>query len=97
MSEMNRTEPDARALEDAVAQVRELIAHRENREAQILACVREGIVTIPEMVERMYATVDRRLHPAARQSVLSHIIHMVETARLSCDGPPAMHSDYRLA
>ena len=85
------------AIADPATHVRELIAHRENREAQILACVKEGIVTIPEMVERMYTTVDRRLHPAARQSVLSHIIHMVETARLACDGPPAMHSDYRLA
>jgi len=84
------------AITDPVTHVRELIAHRENREAQILACVQQGIVTIPEMVERMYANVDRRLHPAARHSVLSHIIHMVETGRLACDGPPAMHAEYRL-
>lgn len=84
------------AIVDPATHVRELIAHRENREAQILACVRDGILTIPEMVERMYATVDRRLHPAARHSVLAHVIHMVETGRLACDGPPAMTTALRL-
>ena len=84
------------AIADPAVHVRELIGHRENREAQILACVKDGIVTIPEMVERMYATVDRSLHPAARHSVLAHVIHMTETARLACDGPPSMATPLRL-
>jgi len=84
------------AIEDPETHVRELIAHRENRERQILACVTDGVATIPEMVEIMYAAVERGLHPAARHSVLSHVIHMVETGRLACDGPPAMTTRYRV-
>jgi len=80
------------AIDDPATHVRELIAHREKREAQILDCVRKGVTTIPEMVEIMYAAVDRSLHPAARHSVLAHVIHMVETRRLACDSPPAMRS-----
>jgi glyoxylase-like metal-dependent hydrolase (beta-lactamase superfamily II) len=52
------------------------IDHRLEREAQILACLRDGVSTIPEMVGRMYADVDKRLHPAAARSVLAHLIQL---------------------
>ena len=52
------------------------IDHRLEREAQIVACLRDGIATIPEMVARIYADVDKRLHPAAARSVLAHLIWM---------------------
>src|ERR1041385_5454954 len=52
------------------------IDHRLEREAQILACLRDGLSTIPEMVGRMYADVDKRLHPAAARSVLAHLIQL---------------------
>ncbi|MBN9579815.1 MAG: MBL fold metallo-hydrolase, partial [Alphaproteobacteria bacterium] len=41
------------------------LEHRVDRENQILACLRDGVNTIPAMVARMYADVDKRLHPAA--------------------------------
>ncbi|MBC6440766.1 MAG: MBL fold metallo-hydrolase [Rhodospirillales bacterium] len=85
------------AITDPKTHVTALIAHREAREEQIVACLEDGITTIPEMVERMYAAVDRSLHPAARQSVLAHIIHMVETERLTTEGPPSVHGICRLA
>ena len=84
------------AIVEPKPHVTALIAHRESREAQILACVGRGVTTIPQMVEQMYAAVDRRLHPAARRSVLAHIVHMSETGRLLCDGPPDEDKSYRL-
>ncbi len=60
--------------------------HRLEREAQILACLRDGIDTIPAMVARMYADVDKRLHPAAARSVLAHLIQLVEDGRAAADG-----------
>ena len=56
--------------------------HRLMREAQILACVRDGLDTIPAMVARMYADVDKRLHPAAARSVEAHLIQLVAEGRL---------------
>lgn len=76
--------------------VEALIRHREEREEEILACVRDGIEAIPDMVARMYADVPAYLHRAAGRSVLAHLIHMAETRRIETDGPPAEDSRYRL-
>ncbi len=71
------------------------IAHRQAREAQIMACLRDGIAHIPAMVERMYAAVDKSLHPAAAMSVYAHLVHMTGDGRAACDGPPRLDSAYR--
>jgi glyoxylase-like metal-dependent hydrolase (beta-lactamase superfamily II) len=74
-----------------------LIAHREAREAQILACIRQGRSRIADMVRTMYADVDPRLYPAAAMSVLAHLIKLVREGRVACNGAPALSSHYRLA
>ena len=75
--------------------VRGLIGHRENREAQITACLADGVGRIPVMVARMYTDVPQFLHKAAERSLLSHLIHMVETERVATDGRPRSDSVYR--
>lgn len=77
--------------------VRAYLVHRRQREAQILRQIEEGHTTIPAMVETMYADIDKRLHPAARRSVLAHLIHMVETGRVATDGAPGIENQYRLS
>jgi glyoxylase-like metal-dependent hydrolase (beta-lactamase superfamily II) len=59
------------------------IDHRLQREAQILACIGDGVSTIPDMVARMYADVDKRLHPAAARSVEAHLIQLEREGRVS--------------
>lgn len=56
--------------------VKGMIAHRRQREGQILSLLADGPRTIPAMVERMYAQVDQRLWPAAGRSVLAHLIDL---------------------
>ena len=70
------------------------IAHRLEREAQILSSIRDGVATIPEMVARMYADVDKRLHPAAARSVLAHLIQLESEGRVRVagSGPDARYS-----
>ncbi len=84
------------AIRDPHAFVHAYIAHRESREKQILECLRNGAGNIDELVRRMYADVDARLHPAAARSVLSHLIHLVETGRVRADGVPSLHTAYAL-
>ncbi|HEY1707979.1 MAG TPA: MBL fold metallo-hydrolase [Rhizomicrobium sp.] len=60
--------------------------HRLDRERQIVACIEGGLDTIPAMVARMYADVDKRLHPAASRSVLAHLIQLEEEGRVRRDG-----------
>ncbi|MCF6215005.1 MAG: MBL fold metallo-hydrolase [Emcibacter sp.] len=66
--------------------VRALIAHRHNREQQILAAIAGGAVTIPAMVAVIYSDIPTYLHPAAASSVLSHLIHMSQNNRITCQG-----------
>jgi glyoxylase-like metal-dependent hydrolase (beta-lactamase superfamily II) len=83
-------------IEDPGTFVRSLIAHRHDRERQILDCVASGLGSIPDMVKRMYADVPVGLHRAAARSVLAHLIHMVEEGRVAADRPPSPAAVYSL-
>lgn len=72
--------------------ITQLIAHRLEREAQIVACIRDGISVIPDMVARLYADVDVRLHRAAARSVEAHLIALERAGRII-----RAASNYRLA
>jgi len=52
------------------------IRHREMREEQILALLRQGVRDVPTMVKRIYADVPQAVHGLAQQSVLSHLIKL---------------------
>lgn len=84
-------------IEAPGAFVKALAAHRRARERQISACLDDGIGSIPAMVQRMYADIDPRLHRAAGQSVLAHLIHMVEGGRAATDGRPQADGTFRPA
>jgi len=77
--------------------VRSLIAHRQGREAQIMAVLEAGPQSIPAMVERMYADVPKQLHGAAARSVLAHLIHMAGDGRVKADPQPDERATYRRA
>jgi len=66
--------------------VRGLLGHRKQREGQILRLLGERVGTIPQMVERMYVGLDRRLLPAAERSVLAHLIDLDRRALVRADG-----------
>ena len=60
-------------IAEGEAKIREYIAHRRERETQILAALDQGLALIPEMVRRIYAGYPESLHPAAAMSVASHL------------------------
>lgn len=49
------------------------IAHRLQREQEILAAIDAGATTVDAVVERVYAAVDSSLHPLAARSVTAHV------------------------
>ena len=85
------------AIHDPKPFVEAFIAHRKEREAQILDQLRRGIDTIPEMVARIYADVPQHLHPAAERSTLAAISYLIERGVVSCSGMPSPHARYELA
>lgn len=62
--------------------VRALLAHRHEREAQVLECLAAGARTIEAMVKQLYADVDVRLHHAAGRSVRAHLDKLVTEGRV---------------
>jgi glyoxylase-like metal-dependent hydrolase (beta-lactamase superfamily II)/8-oxo-dGTP pyrophosphatase MutT (NUDIX family) len=55
------------------AKIEEYIAHRLERERNILRAVREGAHTPPEIVARVYTDVSPKAHALALRAVLAHL------------------------
>jgi glyoxylase-like metal-dependent hydrolase (beta-lactamase superfamily II) len=79
-------------IDDVDAFIAALIAHRLEREAQILSQLAAGKTRIADIVAVLYANVDKRLHGAAAHSVLAHLIRLVRAGRVRCEGAPALTS-----
>ena len=69
-------------IEDGPGRIAEYIAHRLQRERQILEAVGDGIETIPAMVKKIYAEVPEKLHMMAAQSVESHLKKLAREGRV---------------
>jgi glyoxylase-like metal-dependent hydrolase (beta-lactamase superfamily II) len=57
--------------------VKAYIMHRQWREQTILACLEDGVSTIPRIVAKIYGELDADLKAAAALSVLAHLEHMI--------------------
>ena len=66
---------------DPIARIDELAAHRALRTEQIVAALRAGVETVPEIVARVYPDLDPRLWPAAGRSVQAHLADLERQGR----------------
>jgi len=73
-------------IEDGPAKIREYIAHREDREQQILDAMTQGASEIADMVKIIYAAYPVSLHAAAGQSVGSHLLKLEAEDRVRRTG-----------
>lgn len=58
------------------------VAHRRQREEEILAAVRAGASTVDEVVMEVYRAVDPALHPLAARSVGAHLDKLVTEGKV---------------
>jgi len=70
-------------IRDGEAKIREYIAHRQDREDQILAALQERSLAIPEIVSRVYAGYPASLHWAAGETVGSHLRKLETEGRVT--------------
>jgi glyoxylase-like metal-dependent hydrolase (beta-lactamase superfamily II) len=84
-------------IRDVTAFIDAYTAHRHERLDQILTALEAGPARIRELVPRLYADVDARLHPAAARSMLAGMVHLTREGRLATDGAPGPESVYRRA
>jgi glyoxylase-like metal-dependent hydrolase (beta-lactamase superfamily II) len=68
--------------DDAVALIDEYIAHRLQREQQILDALLAGVRAIPQMRQRIYPDLDPPLHGAAEIQIAAHLIKLQDEGRV---------------
>ena len=73
-----------------------LLAHRHERERQIVEQLALGPRTIAEMVAVLYADVREELHKPAARSMFAHLIQMTADGRTAVDGEPTVDATFRL-
>lgn len=69
-------------VDDPQAVLGYYIAHREERERQVLAGLAAGPRTVGELVSGIYADVSPDLHPIAAYSVLAHLYKLEREGRV---------------
>lgn len=74
--------------------VRGFLTHRRMREAAIENRIKKGDRKIADIVRKIYAEVDPRLHPAAAMSTLAHVEHLVERGKITSDEPVSLNAEY---
>lgn len=70
-------------MDDPDAVIDWYLAHRLQRHAEILEAIETGASTIEEVVEIVYADVDRSLHPLAARSVSAHLELLSDEGRIA--------------
>ena len=68
---------------DGRAKIREYIAHRQERENQIVAALGSDPLDIPAIVARVYVDYPESLHAAAGESVCSHLRKLEREGRVT--------------
>jgi glyoxylase-like metal-dependent hydrolase (beta-lactamase superfamily II) len=84
-------------IEDPQTFIRALIAHRQAREAKILAALQDGVAAVEAIVARVYTDVAAELHPAAARSTLAHLIHLIDQGLVCADGENGLSALYKPA
>ena len=66
--------------------IEELIAHRHERELQVMASLRRGKRKVAELVSEIYPELDYRLLELARMQVLAHLRKLVMENKVAVSG-----------
>lgn len=73
-------------IEEPHVLLEQYIAHRQDRERQVLAGLADGPRTADALVAIIYTDVDPKLHPVAALSVTAHLQKLEREGRVARDG-----------
>jgi glyoxylase-like metal-dependent hydrolase (beta-lactamase superfamily II) len=71
---------------DAPTKLREYLAHRAEREGQVLDGLAAGPRTVTELVAEIYAAYPVEVHPLATRSVTAHLRKLRSEGRVTAEG-----------
>lgn len=83
------------AVDTPADRIEALVAHRRQREAQILRALDLGPARIPALTASIYHDLPARLLPAAERNVFAHLIDLA--SRNLVAATPALHPDAQFA
>jgi glyoxylase-like metal-dependent hydrolase (beta-lactamase superfamily II) len=83
-------------IDDPRALLEHYLAHREERERQVLDGLAAGPVTIPVLVAHIYTDVDPQLHPVAALSIQAHLLKLEREERVAHEGAIPAEAVWRL-
>jgi glyoxylase-like metal-dependent hydrolase (beta-lactamase superfamily II) len=84
-------------IPDGAAKIREYIAHRIQREGEILDALERGASSTREIVELVYVGYPAVLHSPARHSVCSHLLKLEREARVRRPGGDLLEARWALS
>lgn len=76
--------------------VEAFIAHRKEREQEIINELANGVETIREMVPSIYRDVPEHLYPAAERSTLAAVLYMINRGVITCSSDATVTSGLKL-
>ncbi len=85
------------AVDDPAGRLAELVAHRRNREAQILAALDATPRTAAALAALIYRDTPPALLPAAARNVLAHLLDLSDRGLAAPVGPHGAETGYRRA
>lgn len=80
------------AVNQPRAKIQELIAHRLEREGQVLDLFKGGRRTVDALLEAIYPELDRRLHDTARNQIRAHLIKLEREGKVVSVGGNAFEA-----
>ncbi|MBV9829731.1 MAG: MBL fold metallo-hydrolase [Alphaproteobacteria bacterium] len=85
------------SITEPARHVRAFIAHRREREAGIVECLKSGCDTVDSIVQRLYVNLNPTLLGAAGRSVLAHLVDLIDRDIVATDvAPPTPQARYLL-
>lgn len=72
-------------ITDLPGRCAELLAHRRNREQEILAALDQGLASLEALTEAIYADTPPALWPAARRNLLAHLVDLEHRNKISAN------------
>ncbi|MGB1338564.1 MAG: MBL fold metallo-hydrolase [Planktomarina sp.] len=82
------------AIEDGPARLDWLLAHRQQRESQIISHLKGRPNTAQSLAKAIYSGINPQLIPAATRNVLAHLIDLCERDLATCHGPIDLQAKY---
>lgn len=83
-------------VRDPTGRLAFLVAHRKEREAQILASLERDAATADEIAARIYTEIPSHLLPAASRNVLAHLVDLTERNIAEPESDMAWDARFRL-